>query len=587
MRAKDSADGLQLAAIAGSYVTLLGMDMAESDCQDLLGFAVFRKDNTTGGPGHYMQGQKAFRSSVKDTKQRTHSTRHHPIQSFWWEDYSAQPGHNYTYTVSALTGSVTNPDIAAKVSVTVENERPHNGVHDIYFNRGVAASQQYAERFGNKPPDKVDDQDSVWTWLSRGLYEALCEYVQDAGPDTALRIAAYELNYVPFLEKVAAAVAGGADVKIIYDGRKFDIYGKTEAALQATGLNKPEIAIPRRTTTSYISHNKFIVKLVNGSARSVWTGGTNFSDGGIFGHSNVAHVVEDEEIAAKYLTYWEALKADPTNAVLAPQVGSISSVPAGEPPCGTIAIFSPRSSLEAFGWYAPRTVAAKQALFMTFAFGMDTRFQDVYEYSSAPLRMALMETLVNRSLSKTNRVTTMARMWKLRRMRQNTFAVGSLVKDNALEGWLLEKLSGLNNHVKWVHNKFMLVDPLSADPIVVNGSANFSQASTERNDENMLVVRGDLRCADVFFTEFIRLHRHHAWRERQQWPNRVRRTGRRTAQAVAQAVRQPRQIQAVVRKDQDRWLVEPDDDRWPWWSPYFGDSANSARRSYYANPHVP
>jgi phosphatidylserine/phosphatidylglycerophosphate/cardiolipin synthase-like enzyme len=38
----------------------------------------------------------------------------------------------------------------------------------------------------------------------------------------------------------------------------------------------------------------------------------------------------------------------------------------------------------------------------------------------------------------------------------------------------------------------MLIDPLSADPIVVNGSANFGQASTRRNDENMLVVRADL-----------------------------------------------------------------------------------------------
>ena len=37
----------------------------------------------------------------------------------------------------------------------------------------------------------------------------------------------------------------------------------------------------------------------------------------------------------------------------------------------------------------------------------------------------------------------------------------------------------------------MLVDPLSDNPIVVAGSANFSDASTKQNDENMIVVVGN------------------------------------------------------------------------------------------------
>ena len=37
---------------------------------------------------------------------------------------------------------------------------------------------------------------------------------------------------------------------------------------------------------------------------------------------------------------------------------------------------------------------------------------------------------------------------------------------------------GLNHHVAFIHCKFLLHDPLGADPIVVTGSANFSEAST-------------------------------------------------------------------------------------------------------------
>ena len=64
----------------------------------------------------------------------------------------------------------------------------------------------------------------------------------------------------------------------------------------------------------------------------------------------------------------------------------------------------------------------------------------------------------------------------------------------------------------FIHCKFLLHDPLGADPIVVTGSANFSKASTNDNDENMVIVRGDRRVADIYFTEFNRLFNHYYFR---------------------------------------------------------------------------
>ena len=60
----------------------------------------------------------------------------------------------------------------------------------------------------------------------------------------------------------------------------------------------------------------------------------------------------------------------------------------------------------------------------------------------------------------------------------------------------------------------MLIDPLTDDPIVITGSANFSTASTKNNDENMLVIRGNTRVADVFLGEFMRLFNHFHVRDR-------------------------------------------------------------------------
>lgn len=64
-----------------------------------------------------------------------------------------------------------------------------------------------------------------------------------------------------------------------------------------------------------------------------------------------------------------------------------------------------------------------------------------------------------------------------------------------------------------MHTEFMLVTPLGADPIVVIGSANFSKASVDTNDENMAVIRGDRELADACLVELMRSYTHHAFRE--------------------------------------------------------------------------
>ncbi|MCW3118153.1 MAG: nuclease NucT [Chitinophagaceae bacterium] len=56
------------------------------------------------------------------------------------------------------------------------------------------------------------------------------------------------------------------------------------------------------------------------------------------------------------------------------------------------------------------------------------------------------------------------------------------------------------------------MDPLSADPVGVTGSANFSEASIKDNDENMMIIRGNLRVADIYLTEFMRLFNHYYFR---------------------------------------------------------------------------
>ncbi len=60
----------------------------------------------------------------------------------------------------------------------------------------------------------------------------------------------------------------------------------------------------------------------------------------------------------------------------------------------------------------------------------------------------------------------------------------------------------------FVHAKVLIVDPLSDDPLICSGSANFSANSLTANDENMLLIRGDKRAADIYMTDLDRIFRH-------------------------------------------------------------------------------
>ena len=548
MRITKRNDGLKVHAVAGSYVVLLGFDLPEADCDGLLGFSIHRVDHTEN-EAYFLEGMKAFPETDPGFPPGSqYSTKDHPIQSFQWADYTAKPGHAYTYTVTALKGTPADLRPHAKTVLSVTTESPEGGTPDIYFNRGVAGSQAYVRRFGDRSPDKVQNR-QAFIWLSRGLNEALEEFVRSSIPGRhALRIAAYEFHHDRFLAVVKDALERGVDIKIVYDARKDPPQVKNRKAVVAAGLDT--VCFERTRPSSYISHNKFIVKLEDGQPRSVWTGGTNFSEGGIYGHSNVAHVVEEDDIAAKFLKYWTALSKDPDMQSLTGDVEAISPLPAKSPPKGSTVIFSPRTSLDALNWYADVASSATDGLFMTFAFGMNDLLKSVYQHSRAPLRFALLEKKTRPMKPGPKRDEEERKLQLLRNMPENVFAIGDFIRTNKIDGWVKERLTGLNTNVSYVHNKFMLVDPLSDDPIVVAGSANFSDASTRENDENMVITRGNLRVADIYLGEFMRLYSHHAFRESLQWRN-------------------PDEPPKPLRTD-------------AWWRDYFGVNERSARRKFFA-----
>ena len=141
-----------------------------------------------------------------------------------------------------------------------------------------------------------------------GLYSSNC-----------INLAVYEFTHAETLQAFAEAVERGVDVKIIRHCKGVyhpkvkrnsivkDDNGKAitewipdsttleaDKAIKAVGFRSIDHAktwhhgtFVERRHSSALMHNKFIILLQDGEPSQVWTGSTNFTDGGIYGQSKI------------------------------------------------------------------------------------------------------------------------------------------------------------------------------------------------------------------------------------------------------------------------------------------------------------
>ncbi|HEX2536352.1 MAG TPA: phospholipase D-like domain-containing protein [Chitinophagaceae bacterium] len=546
MRARSKAvNGYVVYAVAGTHSVSFAIDFRKADTRGLLGFAVERID-TVKGERRFMDGYKVFRSLIphpgEDTVVNTYS---HPVQSFVWDDFTCSDGVAYQYLFYPVKGSPGHLLREKPVPVSISTEVLFSGTeHDIFFNRGAASSQAYRRRFFNLPPEKINDprmKQQALDWLSRQLDEALLQFIGRARKGETLLGCFYEFHYPPVVEAFKKAMDKGVAVRLIIDAKRNAAVGEEGPegfprtvnldTLQAAGISTARTAgvvIRREANSGSIQHNKFIVRIgKSGKAADVWTGSTNISLGGIHGQTNVGHWVRNRAVAEKYRAYWDLLSSDPGGrpgddraTVRRRNEAFREAVEALQPtihwtsrddiPAGITPVFSPRSGTAMLETYVRMLDNAEHIGCITLAFGINALFKEFMKDNtpkSAISFLLLEKEDKPRKNSRTPFVFIGAR--------QNVYQSWGAYLEDDLYQWTREVSTiglGLNRHVAYIHSKFLLVDPLGDDPVVVTGSANFSEASTNENDENMLIIRGNTHVADIYFTEFNRLFHHYYFR---------------------------------------------------------------------------
>jgi phosphatidylserine/phosphatidylglycerophosphate/cardiolipin synthase-like enzyme len=535
-------DGFQVFAVSGVNTISFAIQATSEARKGVLGFAVERADPKEN-ERYFMYGFKVFPSVVPNPDPRDRvSTYDHPIQSFVWDDFTAKPERRYEYFFHPLRGKPRNLDRSARpVAISVETEPLFSKLeHDVFFNRGVASSQAYSREFKNKRPDQLPpaDEKRALAWLSRELDEALLAFIEQAKKGDRLLCCFYEFRYRPVADAIKAAIDRKVNVELIVDAKVNESTDKKgvfhpsfpredNLAMIASAKIPMKSVVLREARPNDIQHNKFMVLLKGAQQKpaEVWTGSTNVSTGGIHGQTNVGHWVRNAAVAAKYRDYWELLAQDPggqlgddrasvlkKNADQRAAVEALQDVPLKieDIPRGITTVFSPRTGLKVLELYVDMVDSAERAACITLAFGINKAFKAKLKDNTPN------DHLVFLLLEKKDKKNPRSRdAFVAINASNNVYkAWGSFLRE-PLYQWTKEvnaKILKLNTHVSYVHSKFLLMDPLGADPIVVAGSANFSDPSTNANDENMLIIRGDRRVADIYFTEFNRIFNHYYFR---------------------------------------------------------------------------
>ncbi|MFJ3373822.1 phospholipase D-like domain-containing protein [Pseudomonas sp. NPDC086112] len=503
--ARNDQDDFRVKAYAGTNGVLLAIDLAEPRRKGLLGFAIEKKQGSK--PWLFLFNSLTFPGKAH-TFPQFHATPSDtaPLQKFRWADYAVNPGVTIHYRVHLAYGTADAPQLGEFLEVTLTTDNGLPAGQSVIFNRAVAASQAFQRKFAdldaqlsaNKKLPIEEWPDAPRQWLENGLLARLLGFIERAEDGRwALDIAIYEYQLKVIVDAVNAAFERGVKVRVLYHAQP----DEDTTAMNEASLEKIPAANKRGRVTHNIFHNKFMVLSRLDAAgqhqpEAVLCGSTNFTPNGVYRQANVVHVLDDARIGASYLQTFEQVWADPTD-VGATREWLTENNPM-QPEQALFAGFSPRSGQGDLREFVDIINAAKKDLLFVTAFALPDEVLNAL--LGLPHDDILRYGLQN----------TVSSITGFHADRTAQFAATALL-NTGLEGWLKENMKGQKGRLL-VHTKAIVVDFTSDAPTIISGSHNLSEAASNGNDENFLIIRGDTDLADRYGLELLRFYEHYRFR---------------------------------------------------------------------------
>lgn len=508
---------------------------------DCLGFAVYRQSSTQPAPTPLPAWVGFEGGSNADWQPST--TEVWPVQKFSWRDLTAAAGATYVYQIVPMIGTPGNLHPATDrtlttAPVTLTPQRSDNVL--AYFNRGILSTQHLAHSLPQGPgggPSSI----------------SLLEHIQKVGDPLRASLAGQQIEALSSL-LIRAIHAGGHCNGALYELNDPELISfldtpnrvslvlsnagdgahpdSTNAAARSLLHGDHVDVTDRMLPNGHIGHDKFLVySNAAGTPTSVLTGSTNWTYTGLCAQSNNAVIIDDAELAKTYLDFYGRLKAE---------------CPAAGPATQSAELRSTNDHRHQFKiddadvtlWFSPNTVqhskpsknaaapddmaevfdliahAQQGILFLLFQPGNPSVLDAI-----AAAQNANDQLFIRGAATDPKAIGDFETLLKHRPGEQAVkVAAASAVgdapggDDDQFAFWQKELLKSSPGAHAIIHDKIIVLDPLSPNCVVITGSHNLGYRASYNNDENLLIVKGHRALAEAYAVHVMDVYDHYRWR---------------------------------------------------------------------------
>ena len=490
-----------------------------------LGFALYRKhQGESDAEAEPVQTSVGFAGDPHTEGEMRPSTEW-PIQKYVWMDYYVRTGDTVCYRIVPMIGE------AGKLKKDIKHATPWSAYVTVgdpdgveaYFNRGLVSSQFVARRLNNVPvkersktlSDNLADVNSkIRNFMGGNLLFALYRLLQEVKEDKTLQVyaALYELNEAEIIRRFKSL---GKRAHIILANGAFskdELDPEAENAAKLKGVD----LIRRVVKTPHFAHNKFIVVTQQQEGKEVpvkvWTGSTNLTRNGLFTQVNNAIILKDPSVAMYYKKAWDAIKADCDDdgkGLYGKAFKQFNATAKINKTKNVTTFFTPVP--DQIDMEAARTLirnAKKGVLFLMFKPGVAKKSEMLYDTIREVAQQGVFVNGVINSDPGGAKDPTISFFHKNDEQDgdYNVVLPGSI--GEAFEFWAEEV--GKKNVT--IHSKAIVIDPFSANPVLITGSHNMGSKASASNDDNLNIITGNKALVQAYAIHMMAVYHHYRWR---------------------------------------------------------------------------
>lgn len=432
------------------------------------------------------------------------------------------------------------------------------------FTNGILAAQWLTKVLNednvikkNELIDKISDPDDPHRkYLAGDVLPLLHELFARPG---SFLLALYELEDEE-LEKLILDNKGRVEVILANTG--VDDEGKWDTR-NAPARKRLGAALGARlqdrmfNNSTHIGHNKFVVYVdPAGTPQAVLTGSTNWTSTGIAGQTNNALLVEDKAVAKAFLDYWQRMHDDKLPKPKPKLSSTMSGTRQGadfRAANETSSVVSLGGGVEIHTWFSPNMPQRKKPTSKTKPAPVPPDLQEVYRRmrmaKEAVLFLAFypgqkgVDCMIGEAIDvgrKDSSILVVGAVSSPQAMPNyvatkkdkdtdevvvegdspTTFEEGNVaivraarIDEKTLLGDLgVEQLTAKGGIGAIIHDKIVVIDPLSTDCAVILGSHNLGFKASYSNDENMIIVTGHRELAMAYAVHVLDVYDHYRFR---------------------------------------------------------------------------